>query len=197
VSKVVIAQVKQRGRDLGSKIKAAWKTTEREASALFVSPPSSPSPKSQQQQRSHRPRDGDDDEDGIGGARRDRDDASLRRRGGAAEKESGDDERERERDASRGGRAGSGSSRPAGGVQRAVAENLRRLARFPHRDESDPPEGYVNLWVNNFQRWQTRWLNASSTPGVLLVHRKSTKVGCYLTAHWFPYDRVGVVNAVP
>ena len=34
----------------------------------------------------------------------------------------------------------------------------------PFGEQSDPPEGYVNLWVNNFSRWQKRWLVAT-TPG--------------------------------
>ena len=43
-------------------------------------------------------------------------------------------------------------------------------------DSADPPEGYVNVWQGNFRRWQKRWL-AATTPGVLTMHRRSSKIG--------------------
>ena len=46
----------------------------------------------------------------------------------------------------------------------------------PFGEQSDPPEGYVNLWVNNFSRWQKRWLVAT-TPGVLVVYKRANRLG--------------------
>ena len=43
-------------------------------------------------------------------------------------------------------------------------------------DSADPPEGYVNVWQGNFRRWQKRWL-AATTPGVLTMHRRASKMG--------------------
>jgi len=39
---------------------------------------------------------------------------------------------------------------------------------------------YVNIWVNNFRRWQKRWLVAS-TPGVLVIYRRSSRLGAFTT----------------
>ena len=51
---------------------------------------------------------------------------------------------------------------------------LQDSVRFA--DSADPPEGYVNVWQGNFRRWQKRWL-AATTPGVLTMHRRASKLG--------------------
>ena len=52
----------------------------------------------------------------------------------------------------------------------------RRLGASSYSETPDPPEGYVNLWCGDFRRWQKRWLVAS-TPGVLIMYRRSSKLG--------------------
>ena len=54
---------------------------------------------------------------------------------------------------------------------RKVLQDSLRFA-----DSADPPEGYVNVWQGNFRRWQKRWL-AATTPGVLTMHRRASKLG--------------------
>lgn len=63
-----------------------------------------------------------------------------------------------------------------GGKSRYGRLDPRRLRPTPYADHPTPPEGYVNVWVDNFRRWQKRWLVAT-TPGVLIFHRRSTKIG--------------------
>ena len=63
-----------------------------------------------------------------------------------------------------------------GGKSRYGRLDPRRLRPTPYADHPTPPEGYVNVWVDNFRRWQKRWLVAT-TPGVLIFHRRSSKIG--------------------
>ena len=60
------------------------------------------------------------------------------------------------------------AANPTNGARRYGIMDPRRLRYLnpnaPFGEQSDPPEGYVNLWVNNFSRWQKRWMVAT-TPG--------------------------------
>ena len=67
-------------------------------------------------------------------------------------------------------------SYPRGARAATAALDPRRLRPTPYADHPTLPEGYVNVWVDNFRRWQKRWLVAT-TPGVLIFHRRSTKIG--------------------
>ncbi|MDA9080346.1 OSBP family protein [Candidatus Dependentiae bacterium] len=72
------------------------------------------------------------------------------------------------------------ASNPGNGAKRYGIMDPRRLRYLnpnaPFGEQSDPPEGYVNLWLNNFSRWQKRWLVAT-TPGVLVVYKRANRLG--------------------
>ena len=72
------------------------------------------------------------------------------------------------------------AANPTNGARRYGIMDPRRLRYLnpnaPFGEQSDPPEGYVNLWVNNFSRWQKRWMVAT-TPGVLVVYKRANRLG--------------------
>ena len=70
------------------------------------------------------------------------------------------------------------AANPTNGARRYGIMDPRRYVNpnAPFGEQSDPPEGYVNIWVNKFYRWQKRWLVAT-TPGVLVVYKRANRLG--------------------
>jgi len=69
--------------------------------------------------------------------------------------------------------AGPSMTDSTGGSGLALVKGKVPAARM----DSNPPMGYLWLWMGNFRRWQRRFFVASEAPGVLLIYKRMNMKG--------------------